>query len=665
MKLRVPATRLGLPLLVGAIVACAPAADDDGANGAAIDPNAEVTFNRDVAPLVFEHCTPCHRPGGGAPIEFLDYASVRKRARQIVRVIGTGYMPPWLPEPGHGEFEGERRLSEEQTALLRTWVSRGMPEGDPADLPGPPAFPDEWHLGEPDLVLTLAEPFMLPAEGRDVYRNFVLPTSLTGSRFVRTLEFKPSDPALVHHARFAVDPSPLSRQADQADPLPGYEGMDLGSAINPDGHLLGWAPGRYPHEGSDAMSWELRPGMDVIAQLHMIPSGKPEPVNMRLGLYFASGPPTLRPYTIVMGSRDIDIPPGEPRYEVVDRFTLPVDVEVTALLPHAHYIGKEMHAIATLPDGEERWLLRIDDWDFNWQDEYRYVEPVALPAGSTITMRYTFDNTYDNPRNPFVPPRRITYGPQTTDEMAELAVQVVPRDPNDFERLVASYNEQHVGKAVEYRLRQLERDPNDADSHAAVGSSYIELGRFDRAAVHLARAVELRPGDARSHNNLGWVLQRLGRTEEALAAYRRAVQLDPGSADLQHNLARALRGQGRWTEALPHLREAVRLQPDIPVSLADLAWVLATHPDAEARDPEQASRIARRAVELTGGRDPGVLAALAAAHGSAGRFDEAVRAAGRALEIAANAGADSLSANLRAQLERYRNRSPYLSEGVR
>jgi mono/diheme cytochrome c family protein len=432
-------SRLFILILTGlCAVATTACSDGDPVESEATDGTArEVTFNRDIAPIVFEACADCHRPGGGAPFEFLDYESVRKRARQITRVVATGYMPPWLPEPGWGEFAGERRLSEEQQGLLRAWVAQGMPEGAEEDLPPVPVYDDDWHLGEPDLVLTLPEPYTLPAEGRDVYRNFPIPSSVTTKRWVRAIEFKPSDAELVHHARIAVDPTPLSREAAARDPEAGFDGMDLGTARDPDGHLLGWAPGRTPNPGSEDTSWALEPGMDVVVQLHMIPSGKPEPVDVRLGLYFAEQPPTRRLVTVVLGSRDIDIPPGEPRYEVVDTLRLPVDVEVTGILPHAHYIGKEMQAVAELPDGGERRLLRIDDWDFNWQDEYRYVEPVPLPAGSVITMRYFFDNSSDNPRNPFMPPRRVQYGPRTVDEMAELVVQMRPRDPADLEALVS------------------------------------------------------------------------------------------------------------------------------------------------------------------------------------------------------------------------------------
>ncbi len=620
------------------------------------------TFNRDVAPILFEHCASCHRPGGAGPFSLLDHDAARRRAKQIVEVTSSGYMPPWLPEPGYGRFSGERGLSDAEIETLRRWAAGGRERGADADLPPVPSWPDGWSLGTPDLELSLAEPYTLPAAGRDVYRNFVIRSPVERARWVRALELRPSDPRLVHHARIVVDPSPLSRHSDERDPAPGFDGMDLGSAVDPDGFLLGWAPGRSPDPGRDGMSWALRPGTDIVIQLHMVPSGKPETIDVRLGLYFAAAPPTLLSFSLVLGSREIDIPPGATDHEASDDYELPVAVEAIAILPHAHYLGKRMHVTATPPDGSRRWLLRIDGWDFNWQDLYRYAEPVPLPAGTRIAMRYGYDNSADNPFNPHSPPRRVRYGPQTTDEMAELVLQVVPQDPDDLAVLEADYRRRHVLDAIDYRRRQLRDDPADADAHGALGAGYLELGRYEEAAAALGRAVQLRPDAVRFRNNLGYALERLGRTDEALGHYRHAAARDPGLAEVQSNLGRALRSRGRWTEALPHLDRAAQLQPELPAPLVDLAWVLATHPDPERRDPERAVRLAERAAALTERGDPVALATLAAALAADGRFEDAVAEARRALELA---GDEDFAATVRGHLAAYEGRRAVAQDGVR
>ncbi len=643
----------------------------------------DVTFNRDVAPIVFRSCAPCHRPGGAGPFSLLAYADVRERARQIVRVTQSRFMPPWLPDPGAFPLAGERRLSEDEIDRIRRWVEEGAIEGQAADLPPAPSWSTGWTLGTPDRVVELPAPYELPAEGLDVYRNFVVPAPAGAPGWVDAIELRTTVPRVVHHARVFADRTPGSRSADAREPGPGFVGMVPASARNPDGILIGWTPGRVPQRGSGGVAWRIDERTDLVVQLHMVPSGRPEKVQVALGLYFASTPPMRRSVTLLLGTRDIDLAPGV-EARVDSRYALPVDVEVVGLYPHAHYLGREMTVAAEKPDGTRVVLLHIPDWDFNWQDEYRFVTPVTLGAGTIVSMEYGFDNTATNPRNPSVPPRRVTYGGRTTDEMAELALQVVPRVAQDGSVLEAHHERWAAEQSVAYRERRLALDPDDYESHAAAGSACLYLGRVDDAIRHLREAARLRPEDPAVWNNLGFalrtagrmdeaidalgravtlapdlaearrnlaqVLVAAGRTREALAHFERAVALEPESAEALAALGRALHEAGRDAEAIARLEDAVRIAPDDPRRLSELAWVLIAKPGPSDAARGRAVELAERAAERSARHDPAVLRVLAAVYARAGRPSDASAVAREALALAPD-GADAEV--LRRELESY------------
>ncbi len=589
------------------------------------------TFNRDIAPIVHEHCATCHRPGQSGPFSLLTYSDLRRHAREVVEVTGTRFMPPWLPAAGLAEFQGERRLTDRQIEAFRVWLEQGMPEGDADDLRPPPQWQPGWQLGEPDLELSMAATYTLPAEGQDVYRNFVIPViGLETARWIRAVELRPGNPAIVHHARILIDRTSDSRRRDADDEQPGFAGMDAGVARTPDGVMLGWTPGRLPQAGDDELAWALDGETDIVLQLHMVPSGKPEPIQVRLGLHFADRPPRRRPFAFTLGSHEIDIPPGEREYLVEESYTVPVDVEALGIYPHAHYLGKTMEVFAALPGGEKRWLLRIDDWDFNWQDEYRFRAPVALPRGSRISMRFTYDNSSDNIRNPHDPPRRVRYGPRTTDEMAEVMLQVMPFSPRDRVVLQRDYRRQRVLRAIAFRRRRIEESPADPANHAAIGSSYLELDNPERAIPYLEDAARLDPEDAQARNNLGYALARMGRFPEAIEAYASALSVAPESVEARSNLADIFTSQRRWDEAALEYRRVLDVHPDAIGALNGLARILATHPIDARRDPPEAVRLAERAVELSRARDPALLETLAASFAATGDEARALAAAERA-----------------------------------
>jgi hypothetical protein len=251
----------------------------------------------------------------------------------------------------------------------------------------------------------------VPADGGDVFRTFVLPIDIGRPRFVRAIEFRPGNARVVHHANLGVDRTRSSRQLDARDPEPGYVGGMVRDARYPEGQMLGWTPGQAPHASPDGMPWRLEPGSDLVVQLHLQPTGKRETLQVSVGFYFTDAAPTRAPSDCGSAARHRH-PAGDRDYLVADRYVLPVDVELLAIQPHAHNLARRMEASATLPDGAVRPLIAIADWDFRWQDVYRYVAPIALPKGTTIAMRYAYDNSAANVRNPHRPPRASVWGPE-------------------------------------------------------------------------------------------------------------------------------------------------------------------------------------------------------------------------------------------------------------
>jgi len=409
------AAALGTPLVV---LAAALAWITVGAAPAPAEPESP-TFTRDVAPILFRHCSVCHHPGTNAAFSLLTYEDVRPRARVIAIATQSKYMPPWKPEPGFGDdFIGRRGLSNVEIATIQQWVNGGARLGDPGGMPAAPTFGDGWRLGAPDLVIQMPQAFDVPATGADVFRTFVIPIPMSGPRYVKAMEFVPGTRA-VHHANMRFDETPASRLLDDKDPAPGYDGLTASSAHYPEGFFFGWTPGQLP-PASEALAWRLNPGTDMVLQLHLKPTGQPEHVQASIGLYFAAGPPVLTPAMLRLGKQNIDIAAGQSGYAIADSYVLPVDVDVHAVQPHAHYRAKEIKGFATLPDGSTRWLIYIRNWDFDWQDTYRYAKPFRLPKGTTLRMEYTYDNSEANRRNPQRPPQRVRWRQNSLDEMGDL-----------------------------------------------------------------------------------------------------------------------------------------------------------------------------------------------------------------------------------------------------
>jgi len=527
---------------------------------------APPTFASDIAPIVYQKCAPCHRPGEAAPFSLLSYEDVKKRAGQIAVVTRSGYMPPWLPERGYGEFADERRLTAEEIETIARWVSGGAPEGPAAGI-SPPQFTGGWQLGKPDLVLEAGGSLELPASGPDVYWNFIFTPGLTARRWVRAIEIRPGERRLVHHANLLVDRTGSARLQEPA-PGKGFPGMDLvvtRSPFDPDGHFLFWKPGSTSHVEPDGFAWRLDPGNDLVLNTHLQPSGKPEEVRPSIGLYFTDRPQTTFPLLVQLeADAALDIPAGSRDFAVSDDFRLPLDVDILAVYPHAHYLGKRLEAWATLPDGSKKWLVLIPDWDPNWQAVYYCREPLFLPKDSVIHMRYHYDNSAANVRNPNHPPRLVRAGNQATDEMSHLWLQVLPRGAGDRRRELREAVMRH----------RLEKNPNDFEAHMNLGAILLSRLNPQAAVSELRAAARLEPNRPEVRNMLGLGLASVGRNSEAIEQFELALRARPDYSSARSNLATALAKAGRIDEAVENLRQVLTANPQDAAAKRRLADAL-------------------------------------------------------------------------------------------
>lgn len=532
------------------------------------------TFNKDIAPIVFTHCAGCHRPDQAAPFSLLKYEDVKKRAKQIAEVTAKRYMPPWLPDAGVVEFANERRLSADQIQAIQQWVSQGAPEGAAQDLPPAPKWREGWQLGEPDLVVKMPRAYTLQPEGKDVYRNFVIPIPITETKHVRSVEFLASTLKSVHHAFLKVDPTRESQRMDDRDSEPGFSFMTTPSTAQmPEGHFLSWTPGRLPAEEPEALAWRLEKGADLVLQLHLRPTGKPETIQAAVGFHFTDRPSTNIPFKLLLTSRALDMPAGEKSYWVKDKFLLPVEVEVLAVLPHAHYLGKEMRGFATLPDGRRQSLLQIKSWDFNWQSDFRYAKPIFLPKGTTVSMEFSYDNSAGNERNPHHPPRRVTYGPDTTDEMAELWFQVLLRRRDDLPALVQAFQRKTLAVRLDQYQWATKARPSDPEARNELGKALLGLGRDAEAVDQLRAATALRSGFEEPHFLLGYLFRRQKKLSEARKEYEEVLRINPTNHEAHGNLGLVFLEQGQLDQAEVQFQNALRVNPDDAVARRNLDFV--------------------------------------------------------------------------------------------
>jgi Flp pilus assembly protein TadD len=409
----------------------------------------------------------------------------------------------------------------------------------------------------------------------------------------------------------------------------------------------------------DGTQWALDPGSDLVVQLHLQPTGKPEAVRVSVGFFFSDAPPARAPVGIRLGSERIDIAAGNADYIVADSYTLPADVELIAIQPHAHNLARRMSAVATLPNGTKQALISIADWDFRWQEIYRYAQPVTLPKGTVVEMRYAYDNSAANPRNPHRPPARVVWGQNTANEMGDLWLQVIPTNSRDLPALSDSVSRKMRGEDLAANLVLLNRDPSDPAKHDTVGIFYLQSGQLDEAAAHFRESLRLKPDSAPTHYNLGLAFLGANRPADAANELREAIRLDPNHADAHNSLGAAYQVQGQQRAAVGEYRRATALRPDQSGARANLAWLLAASSDGGLRDAAEAVRVAEEAAALTHREDPSVLDALAAAYASANLFDRAIANANDAIRLANAAGQTLLATQITQRRALYERGQPY------
>jgi tetratricopeptide (TPR) repeat protein/mono/diheme cytochrome c family protein len=550
---------------------------------AATAPSPAPTFYRNIAPIIYQNCSTCHRPGESGPFPLLNYDDVKRHAGQIATVTRQHFMPPWLPEAGHGEFEEERRLTPAQIQVIQTWVKQGAPAGSPTDGPPSPEFTSEWRLGTPDMVLHVAQPYKLGPDGPEIFWNFVIPVPVKTTRWVKAMEVRPGNPKVFHHANVIVDRSGSSLRKEPT-PGAGFPGMDLTveeDTFDPDGHFLSWKPGSPPVVEPDGMAWRAEPGMDLVLNVHLRRSGKEEIVNPTIALYFTNQPQTKYPLLLQLEHDGaINIPPGDRDFVITDELRMPIDVQVLAVYPHAHYLATLMEAWATLPDGSRKWLVRVPHWDLNWQGVFRLKDPLTLPKGALVSIRYHYDNSAANPLNPSHPPKPVKGGNQAADEMSHFWLQVLP---------VADGDQRAVLQEALMRHR-LEKYPGDFSANFNLGDLMMNQDNPAAAIPCFRLAVLADPASAIAAGELGAALFAHGDIAESKEQFKRALELDPKYTDARYNLASVEANNEEWPAAVSDFQQILATNPTHKNALQHLGEVLFLWADdlAKSGDREQA-----------------------------------------------------------------------------
>lgn len=395
--------------------------------------SAAVTYAEHVAPVLQKHCENCHRQGGIGPFALQSYEQAALWADDIREFTTNRQMPPWFPEEGSGDFHNRRVLSADEIELLGKWVELGCAEGDSTKLPSRRHYSDDWTYGTPDLIIQSSEPFQIPAEGKDIYRCFVLPTDFDTDQFVQAVEVRPGNNRVVHHVIVFLDTSDRSQKLDDKDPGPGYSTSAGFPGFLPAGGLGGWAPGNLPRQLPTGVAKVLPAKAKLVVQVHYHPSGKVEQDQTQIGLYFNKDKVTrvvrVIPVMPFGGPwSGMKIPAGDDNAEVRCSVVMPRDGLALTVTPHMHLLGKDMALTATLPDGALVPLVKLRRWDFNWQESYQYREPVMLPKGTRLDLVAHFDNSSSNLANPHHPPKTVRWGENTVDEMCIAFLEFVPTE---------------------------------------------------------------------------------------------------------------------------------------------------------------------------------------------------------------------------------------------
>ncbi|HYL76990.1 MAG TPA: cytochrome c [Bryobacteraceae bacterium] len=397
----------------------------------------QVTFTKDVQPILQKHCQECHRPGEIAPFSLLSYKDARPWAKAIKEDVLTRKMPPWFADPQYGHFVNDRSLSKQEIDTLAAWVDGGAKEGDAKDAPQPRTFVDGWNISKPDLVLEM-QSFHIPAKGEVPYQYVLLPTKFTEDKWIQMAEARPSDRSVVHHmVIFIREPqSKWLRQAEPGVPFVPAGGNLLNIGGGGSEILTAYTPGKIPDMWASNRGRLIKAGSDLVLQVHYTANGKETEDHTKVGLVFSKEKPAERVVTLAASNVLFKIPPGDGNYPVEAKNALPNGATILSFFPHMHLRGKAFEYRAVYPDGKSEVLMRVPKYDFFWQLDYRLAQPLTVPPGTRIEVTGWFDNSPNNPKNPD-PTAAVRFGEQSWEEMMVGAYDIViPADMNlrDFFR---------------------------------------------------------------------------------------------------------------------------------------------------------------------------------------------------------------------------------------
>lgn len=402
--------------LAAAFVPAASRADDAPAP-------VGVTFNKDVAPIFRARCEECHRSGQMAPMSLLSYAEVRPWVKSIKKSVAARDMPPWDADPAYGHFTNDISLTSDQIATIVSWVDAGAPEGAAADLPPARVWKDaEWKSGPPDIHAAPAVAFEVPPThaDEDIYQCIIVPTGLTKDTWLRGLEYRIDKPQVVHHVIGFLDDSGKSRELDAQTPEPGYPcGMGGAAASGGlDAMLGGWAPGMPPNIYEAGIGKMVKANSDIVLQMHYHnETGETFKDATSVGIYLATETIHHKGRIMPVSQFKLHIAAGDDNSMAEASWRIPRNIEVYTLMPHMHFIGKDMTLTAKYADGSEEILLSVPKYDFNWQTVYHFKEHKLLPKDTVLHVVGHHNNSADNPANPSKPPKDVTWGESTTEEM--------------------------------------------------------------------------------------------------------------------------------------------------------------------------------------------------------------------------------------------------------
>jgi Flp pilus assembly protein TadD len=583
---------------------------------------APVTWAHDIAPIVYANCTTCHHTGGAGPFSLLTYKDARRWAPQMMIVTRSRYMPPWLPvhdehATGYVRFQDERGLSDSEIALIAKWGSSGMLEGEAGEAPAPPQYSQTWQHGQPDLILNIKLPYILPAGGTDVFRNFILPYPLKQTHYIRAMEIRPSVPQIVHHANVLIDRTASYRHTHPDTWQGGIPGMELsvdaGNSFDPDSSFLFWKPDTPFLVEPASMPWRLDPGNDLILNMHLKPSGKVETVSAQVGLYFTDTPPTKQPMLLQLEHDSaLDIPAGDANFVVEDSLKLPVDVEVLGVYPHSHYLGRRLEAWATLPDQQKKWLILIPSWDIDRQSVYRYSTPLFLPKGTVVHMHFVYDNSAANEHNPNDPPIRVKAGNRSVDEMAHLWLQVLPVN------VPAGSPDPRLLLEEAWMRQRLTKEPKDSLALYNLASTESALGKSKAAVATYKQMLLEQPGDARTLTGLGAAYETAGDWQQAVQAYQQAIAAHAEACDARFDLAELELKHDQASAAEQQLRTMLDRCPEDAGVHSALGIALAAESQTDAALAEFHRALALAPDNFTALYNLGILAS------QAGNFQQAI-----------------------------------------